>query len=135
MPKTKKWLKIWLLGPSRSNFAHFIPLNKEHVTHIWHLNMILAITGFENNLQCCSVALVIIVDLLLFGPYLEQWKRAIFGAMKTSEKKWKKLIEYQKLSTIPPVLLNVIEVFYTNVVNEKLQMDISDHNMLCCFAF
>ena len=66
----------------------------------------------------------------------------LFGAMKTSyiwsneneQKEMKKLIEYQKLSTIPPVLLNVNEIFYTNVVNEKLQMDISDHNMLCCHA-
>ena len=48
----------------------------------------------------------------------------------------KKHVQYKELTGVADALINMGEVFYTNVVlDHNLRMDIINYRILCCQAF
>ena len=57
----------------------------------------------------------------------------ILGKWISAQMEHKKFVQYKEAKVVEDALINVAEVFYTDVaMNDKLQMDIYQYRTLCC---
>ena len=65
-----------------------------------------------------------------------QGQHYIIGKWLQFKREMKNYVQYKKPTGVQNALINISELFYTNVVlNKRFQMSITDYRLMCCQTF